>query len=120
MKKKIERSPIKETIELPCMLTNDELIKCGKTQSEAISKIKRLEDELESYKTQKKADITLCESVIQATSDMINAGKVFRQVECEIRWNFERMVKTWCRLDTGEQFRESKIPDHEMQENMSV
>lgn len=118
MKKKHERPPQKEIIELPCKLTDSELIECGRKQSETISKIKRLEEELESYKTQKKADITLCESVIQATSDMINTGKTFRSVDCEIRWDFEKGLKTWWRMDTGEQIRECKIPEHEMQESM--
>lgn len=110
----------KEEMHLECILNDPEKLQYSKELSETVTLKTQAEENLKSFQTQKKAEITGCDAKINLLANKINTGKEYRDVECEITYDFAKKEKTWCRLDTGEIVKIRQIPEEEMQEEMSV
>lgn len=105
-------------IYMECRLTNEELKECAKKLAEAISRKTRIENSLESFKAEKKAEVQSCEGEISLMSEKVNSEKEFRGVDCSIEFDFKKGKKTTKRKDTLEVFKVEDISDEERQEEL--
>ncbi|HEY5234797.1 MAG TPA: hypothetical protein VIJ14_01355 [Rhabdochlamydiaceae bacterium] len=105
----------KVKITLECKLTEAELKASAKALAESLRKNAALESQLETFKSQIKAQITQEEGTISEHTNRLNSEKEFRLVDCEITFDYQKGIKTTIRKDTGEQIREEKITDEERQ-----
>jgi len=110
----------KDTLTLKCILTDGERLIYGAEQSAANSRRHRLEDELKSFKKQKDSEIAQCETVENLNAERVNNGYEFRPVACEIQYDFDRKIKIWIRIDTGEIAKEDVISEEELQEESEI
>jgi hypothetical protein len=110
----------KETLNVKCILTEDEKLAYGAELSAANSKRHRLEDELKSFKKQKDSEISHCETVENMNAERVNNGYEYRNVTCDICYDFKNKVKTWIRSDTGEIAKEDIISESELQEEAEI
>lgn len=67
-----------------------------------------------------KSTIDGCDAQINLISDKLNTGSEFREIPCEIEYDFENKLKRWIREDTGEIAKEDIIPYNELQEEMDI
>lgn len=107
-----------EKLQCKCILTDEETLKYSRDMSSAKSKQSRFESELKSYTITKKAEIQEQETKVLIFSEKINNGYEFRDVECEIVYDFDIKIKRWYRKDTGEVEKEDIISDRELQEEL--
>lgn len=105
-------------IYLECKLTDAELKDCSKKLAEAISRKTRIENSLEGFKSEKKAEIQSCDGEISLMSEKVNSEKEFRSVDCSIEYDFKRSKKTITRKDNGEIYKVEDITDEERQEEL--
>ena len=107
-------------IDLPleCRLTEPEIKAAGKELAEALNHKTRIENELETFKQQKKAEVAAIDAIIARNTVLVNSEKEFRTVECEQRYDFDNALKTITRLDTGEIVRSEAITNAERQQLM--
>ena len=110
----------KETLNLQCTLTNDELLKYSREMSEAISEKTRTENNLKSFAAQAKSEIAERDAKISLYSEKINTGKEYRPVECTIVYFWESKEKAWTRNDTHEVVKTDIIPESELQEEANL
>jgi ribosomal protein S28E/S33 len=110
----------KENMQLPCVLTDEEKIKYGLEQSEALQKMAECENLKKQFDTQIKADIEKHEARAHEIGHKLTSGKEFRQVECRIVRNWEEKTRVWIRTDTGEIAQQDIIPEHELQEELEL
>lgn len=100
---------------LEVKLTEAELKTASKALAEALRAKAAKEGEMETFKAQKKAEITQYEGVIAAKTVLINSEKEYRTVECEETFHWATGKKTVTRLDTGEIVRSEPINNSERQ-----
>lgn len=106
-------------VPLEVRLTEAELKAAAKELAEASVRKGQLENDIETFKAQKKAEITALEAVIAKNVNLVNAEKEFRLVECRVEYDFGRRgVKTYYRLDNGESVRTEQITNEERQRMM--
>lgn len=105
----------KETVYLECKLTEAEVRAASKTLADALSRKEGVESRIESFKTQAKADIAGIDAVIQKNTALVNSEKEFRNVACEVRFDWPKGLKETFRLDTGEAVFKSEISEDERQ-----
>jgi hypothetical protein len=110
----------KEILQLECILTDQEKLTYSKQLSENVSKKTRQEEHLKSYQTQVKADIALCDAIINSLAEKLNMGKEYRPVECEVKYDFKKKERVWVRRDTGEIAKQDIIPEKELQEELAT
>jgi hypothetical protein len=90
----------KDTLTLSCVLTTEEKAVYSAQLAQAISDKKKYEGEMESFRTQNKAQITSCDTNINLLAEKVNTGREFRPVSCEIKYDFDKKAKEWIRPDT--------------------
>lgn len=110
----------KEKVNLQCALTDEEKLRYGSEMSRHLNDLRQCEDSLASFKSQIKGEIETHEARINALSQKIYSGKEFRDVECEIEYDWEKKTRHWIRTDTGEIFKEEPIPECDLQEEMEL
>jgi hypothetical protein len=110
----------KDTLDLECILTDPETLKYSRELAENLSRLNQLDAREESFKTQLKADRAEVELKVASYSEKIKAGKEYRQVECQIVYDWKAGKRYWYRNDTGEQVRESKISEEDLQEHLKL
>lgn len=114
MAEKKDEMIVKHPLEV--RLTEEELKGFGKQIAGAIAKRTRIENELEDFKSQKKAELTAVESIITQCSQLLNSEKEFRLVECKVEFDWKgKGTKTTTRMDTGEVIRSEGISNEERQ-----
>lgn len=101
---------------LEVALTEKELKEASKVLAESFRAKNALEAEIDTFKAQKKAEITKLDGVISLNAGLVNNEKEFRAVECEIRFEWERGNKVITRMDTGEEMRTEPITNAERQQ----
>lgn len=119
MKKRAADAQEEIIVRLPLevRLTEKELKTASKELAEALSKRGAIENELETFKAQKKAEVTAIEAVIQKNTNLVNAEKEFRLVECRVEYDFDKTgKKTYYRLDNGDQVHSEAITNEERQQ----
>ena len=112
--------PTKESFSLKCVLTEAEKLKYGAEMSEAVANLQRKEEELKSVSTQFKAEIASFEARIAALAEKIRSGSEYREVVCEITYDFKKKIRTWTRTDTKEKYKDDIIPERMLQEELAL
>lgn len=109
---------------LECILSDQEKLSYSKELGENITLKSRSEEALKSFSTQKKAEIAGHEAKINLLADKINTGREYRDIECEIKFDWEEKTKSWLRKDTGEVAQVRPMDDddieHYAQHNLSL
>jgi len=105
---------------LLCKLTRDEVAQKAKQLSEKILENAKKERELENTTTNIKAEISSIEADIALLTDKVFGETEYRLVEVRVEYDFEKGVKSFVRLDTGEIFNTDKISDAERQQEFKV
>lgn len=104
---------------LECRLTEAELKASAKTLGESLRQVRTLEAQLDTFKSQMKAQLTQQEGIVAEHANRINSEKEFRSVECEVKFDYQEGFKTTTRKDTGEEIRKDKITDEERQTQLA-
>jgi len=110
----------KESLNIECVLTDPERLVYAKTLSEHISRRQRSEDQLKSFQTQIKAEISSHEAQINLLSEKLNTGREYRFIECEIEYDWDKKTKRWRRVDNKEIAKEDIISERELQEELEI
>ena len=105
---------------LECLLTDKEKLGYSKELGEAISKRNRALDSLKSFQTQAKADLAGVEANIAILADKLNTGHEYRDVECDIVYDWTAKEKRWIRSDTDVTVKTDIIPEKELQERLAL
>lgn len=92
----------KETLDLKCILSDDEMLGISKEMSEHINKKKEAEDNLASFKAQINAEIKGHEAHINRAAGLIQAGYEYRNILCEVIVDETKNEVRWIRSDTNE------------------
>lgn len=105
---------------LECKLTEAELKAASKELADALNKRHQLEDQLETFKMQKKAEISAFDATIAKNTVLVNSEKEFRLIECRVEYDFGRKgIKSFYRLDNGELVKTEPITNEERQVMMA-
>lgn len=101
---------------LEVKLTDKELKSASKELAEALNKMSGIQNDLDTFKAQKKAEITAIEAVIQKNTNLVNSEKEFRLVECRVEMDFDKTgKKSYYRLDNGDCVKTEPITNEERQ-----
>ena len=109
---------VKIDLTLECKLTEKELKDCSKKLAEAISRKTTIEDDIVTYKAQKKGELQEKEGTIKTMSEKVNSEKDWRSVQCEVFYDFGSGIKKYVRLDTGEEIKVENINAFERQQEL--
>lgn len=103
------------TRELPCRLTEDEILAKGKNLAQYINEKNKVELEKslsnQGYKTQ----LEVITKFIHDTSRDMRNGTEDRRVKCQWRYDFHESVKELVRNDTMEVIDRAKLTDDDRQ-----
>lgn len=109
----------KETTEqLPCTLTNTELLSVSRDLAQAHQDIEATKNRKAEFNSQISADLKKKAADVESLSLKISTGKEFRPVKCVWEYNWEAGKKKLRRLDTEEAVRVVEITEQERQESM--
>jgi hypothetical protein len=109
-----------QMLSLECVLTDDEKLACSKLQNEAINQKSQAENELKSFSAQKKAEIAGADAIIALYYQKLSTGKEYRPIKCKVNYDFEKKIREWVRLDTGEICKQDIIPEEDIQEEIEL
>lgn len=110
-----------ETLNLKCLLTNEEMLEISKEMSEHLNKMNQAANDLSAYSSQKKSEIKGHDALIQKAANLINAGAEYRDVKCNVIINESENSVTWIRLDTNEIVQvEKPIPQRYLQTELPL
>lgn len=114
-KKNDEPRVEKGTLHLECLLTKEEVSTAAKALAEAIQRKGGIEQRLDSFRTQNKAEVAEVDAVITKQTQLVSAEKEYRFVPVEITFDWKSGKKTAVRLDTKEQVWCHEISNEERQ-----
>lgn len=103
------------TENLPCTLTQAEILERGKTTAECMEKIAKKQKELKSITETYKSEISQYESQAQFSAQEIRTGQTFRDVKCKRTFNYVDGKVIEHRLDTEAMIRERIMSNEETQ-----
>ena len=104
-----------------CILTDTDKLSLSKELSEHIGNQARAEDDLVSFNSQKKAEIKGHTAHINRIASLLNSGREYRDVLCEIVFDQKKDEVSWIRQDTGEITKHlSPIPENMRQEELPL
>jgi len=109
-----------DKVQAKCKLTQEEILKYGREAAQAESELNNLEAKKKSYVSQIGSDILSAKARLNSASIKVREEYEFREVECDINWDWDKKVKTWVRRDTGEVHREEIITESELQEELKL
>jgi hypothetical protein len=113
--------PTKDTLSLECILTDSERLAYSKSLAENISEKTKSENRLKSFSAQAKAEIAGHDADISLLCEKINTGREYRDVLCNIVYDWEKKTKQWIRTDMPDVVaRETKISADELQEHLDL
>lgn len=110
----------KEKQYLECVLTAEELRQCARELADACQRKASIEDQLATFKAQKKAEITQCDGDINKNTVLVSSGKEMRMVECEVELDFDSGKCTVTRLDNGLIVHERPLTSDEKQLELKI
>lgn len=109
----------KETTEqLPCKLTNPELMEISRSLARAHQKKQEVSDKKKEYDAQCNADIKRLDAEIEQNSLKISTGNEFRSVSCVWEYDWDNRRKKLIRMDLGDVVRTQDIEPHELQTDL--
>lgn len=92
----------KVTRTLECIIEDDKYIEYSKELAGYNKKMLRLDNEKKSYNKQIGYEISKVEASIQELSDKVGTGKEMRDIDCEVKYDWDKGEKTIIRLDLNE------------------
>jgi hypothetical protein len=104
--------------ELPCQLTEDEMLDRSRKLAGMHQQQLEIEDKKKQAMNEFTARLKKVSGDIHYTSNVISSGKEARNVECRLDYFWEEGRKVLIRLDTGEAVSDEVIPDYERQQHM--
>lgn len=81
----------------------------------ALNEISKIEDDVRSYQTEKKAELAKYQAIMNLARSKINRGKDTIKVMCTMVKDFKAKTKTYVRCDTSEVVNTLPLLDEEMQ-----
>ena len=125
MKKKVEDVRVKTKKEkrwLPYHYSEAEINTLGKVLASLSVRCVEMNQDLETMKAEHKSaekdkerEVTAEEGKRNEMAGNIKRGFESRDIECEIRYDYDTNIKTIVRLDTGEVIEDGIIPEYERQ-----
>jgi hypothetical protein len=110
-----------QKLQLECILTDTDKLTLSKELTDHISSQSRAEDDMKAFSTQKKAEISGHNAHINRIAQLLNSGKEYRDVLCNIVFNQKDDEVVWVRQDTGEiTKRLHPIPENMRQEELEL
>jgi hypothetical protein len=110
-----------EKIQCDCILTDEEKLVMSKELSEHISSKKRAEDDLIAFNAQKKAEIKGHDAHINRIAELLNNGREFRTVLCEVQLLDKSDTAVWIRQDTMQIAQQrTPIPEYLRQQEIEL
>lgn len=103
---------------LECTLTDDELRDYSKQMADCYSKKSRAEFNFKSIKKQTDSEIAGYEARINLCAEKVNSGKEYREVSCDVKYDWDKKTKDYVRKDTGEIAKSDIITEKELQEEI--
>lgn len=111
---------IEKTTEiLPVKLTQEEIIENAKKLAKATNDLRDAETRKAEVVSQLTADCKRLKSAADSLSLLISNGYEYRNIECELIYDFNKGTKTLTRIDTGEIVRTVEISIEERQGTFS-
>lgn len=112
------RKEIKKMLEVE--FTPEEISQMGIDLAHKTGELRTAEDHKKSVVSQLKAGIDTLIAETNELSNKINSGHEYRNVKCEVEYDYSKNYKTIIRLDNAVVIYEGEIPDDERQIEMSV
>ncbi len=109
----MEQERVKEY--LKCTLTEAELRAQAEKMAQNLSQIAQYEADLKSIKKQIESDIARCQADLGSAVEKFRSGFEMRNVDCEVKKDFDTNTVRSYRLDTGEMIRERALTAEERQ-----
>lgn len=109
---------MRTTQRLPVQLTDEELLDRSTALVDNIQKTAALEEEKKSVDADFKGKIKARAEVSRKLTEIISNRTEDREVECEVKKDFERGTVTTVRMDTGEVVETRPITADERQEEL--
>ena len=106
--------------ELECILTDAELKDYSKILATSVRERTKLEADLKSYSSHKKAEIETHNGTIALMSEKVASGKEYRDVVCDVVYDWDNKQKTYFRRDTLEICGNDIISERELQEEAEL
>lgn len=106
------------TLSLECKLTPEEISNFAKLAAEANRAMAQADGELKSFTKEKKAIMQRSESDLDLFSGYVYSEKMYREVDCEIQYDFDSNEKHYIRKDTGELIDTKPMTATDRQENI--
>lgn len=110
--KTLKRSVTKQ---LPCKLTDAEILAYGRDLARAHSDMSRIDDEFASQKQEFKFRADEQKAIIGKLSARVHSGQETRDVECVETKNWSRSIVTITRTDTKEEIENRPMREDEKQ-----
>lgn len=110
----------KTSLYLECVLTEEEMRSYSKQMADSFSKKCRVEDSLKAIKKQMDSEIAGHEARMNLCAERVNSGKEYRDVMCEVFYDWHLKEKRYVRLDTGEIAKTDIITEKELQEELDL
>jgi hypothetical protein len=82
---------------------------------DAFNSISKIEDDLKSYLTEKKAEIAKCEAIVNISLSKINRGRDFKWLQVKVLKDFDKKIKTFVDTKTGEVVKTLPMTDDDLQ-----
>ena len=89
-------------IDLPCRLTQDEIVQAGKDAQEAHRRIAEIDDRKRAITAQLKGEAEEQAGIMSQAFAKISSEVEYRPVECEEHIDYDLGTMTVVRTDTGE------------------
>lgn len=105
---------------LPCKLSQAELMQFSKDLANSYERRNEIESNLETFKSQIKAQLAEVDGNIQKFSGLVSCEVEYRMIDCEILYDFKSGKRTLTRKDTGEVIRTDDITGEERQMELKV
>lgn len=100
---------------LKCLLTREEREEYSQTMAQSIEDMGRVELEKKQTVKAYDSDIAAIDRKIHDLAQKVKDGYEMRDVNCEIRYDYENKIKIYIRIDTGDEYRRAVMSLYEHQ-----
>lgn len=107
-----------QTEYLKCVLTAEEVAVAANDLAKLLDDTQALEDQLASVKADFKAKIEKCEADTRVKQRLVRDKCDYRQVECDVEYNYSTLMVKITRKDTNEVIEDRKMTLGEKQMTM--
>ena len=109
-----------ESLNVSVTLTDTEKVDLGSRLTSSMLKKNDLVSEMKAFLKLKQADISQLDAEINKICTLLNSGKEFRLVDCELIVDLEKKERRWVRSDNQAIARTERITEKEMQPELQI